>query len=171
MKTIYLKDGNYNWKEFQCNEISELKADFEKRNISIGYDAKIGNNASIGDYSSIGNNAKIGNNASIGDYSSIGNNAKIGYDAKIGDNAKIGDYAKIGDEIKLPTGFYIIGSKHAVTYTGNATLSIGCHNKTIFEWIELYKKIGEKEGYDESQISEYYTYILMAETFYNNLKN
>ena len=47
-KTIYLKDENYNWKQFEYESIEDLKSEFESRNISIGYGASIGDRASIG---------------------------------------------------------------------------------------------------------------------------
>ena len=49
-KTIYLKDENYNWKQFEYESIEDLKSEFESRNISIGYRASIGNGASIGNH-------------------------------------------------------------------------------------------------------------------------
>ena len=48
MKTIYLRDENYNWKDFQYENLSDLSAEFESRKISIGYGASIGDWASIG---------------------------------------------------------------------------------------------------------------------------
>ena len=36
-KTLYLKDENYNWKQFEYESIEDLKSEFESRNISIGY--------------------------------------------------------------------------------------------------------------------------------------
>jgi hypothetical protein len=43
MKTIYLYDAYWNKQSFQYAELSELKAEFEKRGISIGDEASIGN--------------------------------------------------------------------------------------------------------------------------------
>ena len=140
-KKIYLKDESFNWKEYEYSTIDELKEEFTKRRISIGKGASIGNGASIGYDTSIGNRASIGYGASIG------------YDASIGNG------------IKLLKNFYIVGSKHLITYTGNNTLSIGCHNFTIDKWKECFKTVGEKENYSNEQIEEYYQYILMAEQF------
>ena len=188
-KKIYLKDESFNWKEYEYSTIDELKEEFTKRRISIGKGASIGNGASIGYDTSIGNRASIGHGASIGDYASIGDRASIGddasignrasigygasigYDASIGNSASIGDRASIGYDasigngIKLLKNFYIVGSKHLITYTGNNTLSIGCHNFTIDKWKECFKTVGEKENYSNEQIEEYYQYILMAEQF------
>ena len=127
MKTIYLRDENYNWKSFEYENLSDLTDKFESRKISIGYGASIGSYASIGDRASIGN------------------------------------------KTKLTTGFYINGSRHTVTYVGGGKLSIGCHTKEI-EWFkENYRLLGRKENYSESQQSEYYGYILLAEKYHANL--
>lgn len=69
-----------------------------------------------------------------------------------------GNRATIGNAIKLLTGFYINGTVHTVTYTGNSMLCIGCHCRSI---------AGRKEKYEAEQIAEYYNYILMAEMFHN----
>jgi len=61
--------------------------------------------------------------------------------------------------------FYISGTNHTVTYTGNNTLSIGCYNKTIEEWKVEFRKIGKNNNYSESNILEYEKYILLAEQF------
>ena len=54
---------------------------------------------------------------------------------------------------------------HSITYTGNDTLSIGCHNYSIDKWLEKFEIVGKKEGYSDVQIQEYKKYILMAQTF------
>jgi UDP-3-O-[3-hydroxymyristoyl] glucosamine N-acyltransferase len=171
MKSIYLNDENWNKVKFEYNDISELKEELKKRGITIGYDASIGDDASIGNGASIGYGASIGDDASIGygasigNDASIGNRASIGYYASIGDDASIGYGASIGDDVKLQKNLYIVGSKHVVTYTGNNTLSIGCHNYTIDKWLEKFEIVGKKEGYTDAEISEYKEYILMAEKF------
>ena len=93
------------------------------------------------------------------------NNITIGYRASIGCRASIGYETSIGDKIELTTGFYINGSKHAVTYVGNNKLSIGCHCFKISNWKKNYKKLGKEDWYSDAQIKEYYQYILMAEKF------
>lgn len=121
-KTIYLKDENYNWKEYSYNNISELSEILKEKNISIGNGASIGSGASI------------------------------------------------GDDVKLITGLFINGSKHAVTYVGKNKISIGCHTKEIQWFKENYKLVGQKENYTEVEMQEYYNYILICEMFNNNLK-
>ena len=145
-KTIYLKDENYNWKQFEYESIEDLKSEFESSNISIGNGASIGNDASIGYGASIGNGASIG------------------------DGASIGYRASIGKEVKLLTGLFINGSNHTVTYAGNGMLSIGCHTHSIDEWIANADNIGIKEKYSTQQINEYKAYIQIAKAFHDNLK-
>ena len=67
MKTIYLLNEQYQYIPFEYEKLSDIKNEFKKRKIYIGY------NTSIGDGVSIRDNASIGNNASIGDDVSIGN--------------------------------------------------------------------------------------------------
>jgi len=60
MKTVYLRDENYNWKlhEYDGDIRESLKDVLEKSRASIG------NGASIGDRASIGYRASIGDGAS-----------------------------------------------------------------------------------------------------------
>ena len=71
MKKLQLWVDNEGWKPFEYENISDLKEEFKKRFISIGYMASIGNEASIGNMARIGDEASIGNRASIGDRARI----------------------------------------------------------------------------------------------------
>lgn len=147
MKTIKLKNIYFKFSEFKYNNISELKKEFDI--IS----------------------AKIGKHTVIGDDAVIGNHAKIGDDAKIGYHAVIGNHATIGCHVNLTKSIYITGSSHTLTYTGNNTLSIGCHNYTIDKWLEKFEIIGKKENYSLEQIEEYRKYILIIKQFAENENN
>jgi hypothetical protein len=48
MKIIYLQDENYNWQQFQYENIDQLKCEFENRKIQIGYDCEIGSGCCLG---------------------------------------------------------------------------------------------------------------------------
>ena len=137
----------------------------------IGYHAVIGNHATIGYGAKIGNHATIGKHAKIGYGAKIGNHATIGKHAVIGDDATIGNHAKIGCHVNLTKSIYITGSSHTLTYTGNNTLSIGCHNYTIDKWLEKFEIIGKKENYSLEQIEEYRKYILIIKQFAENENN
>jgi len=47
MKTIYLQDENYNWKQFQYENIDQLNQEFINRKIQIGSGCKIGSDSKI----------------------------------------------------------------------------------------------------------------------------
>ena len=89
----------------------------------------------------------------------------------IGNHAVIGDRATIGKHVNLTKSIYITGSSHTLTYTGNNTLSIGCHNYTIDKWLEKFEIIGKKENYSLEQIEEYRKYILIIKQFAENENN
>ena len=97
--------------------------------------------------------------------------AKIGKHTVIGDDAVIGNHATIGCHVNLTKSIYITGSSHTLTYTGNNTLSIGCHNYTIDKWLEKFEIIGKKENYSLEQIEEYRKYILIIKQFAENENN
>jgi|WetSurSiteA1Bulk_404760.scaffolds.fasta_scaffold40151_1 hypothetical protein len=59
MKTIYLQDENYNWQQFQYENIDQLKCEFENRKIQIGSDCEIGSDCKIGSDCCLGKRAKI----------------------------------------------------------------------------------------------------------------
>jgi len=134
-------------------------------NAVIGDYTEIGNFAIIGNFAVIGNNAVISDFAKIGNSAIIGNNVKIGYNAKIGDYTKIydgteiGKYAKICDKINLQNSIYIKFNRDPITYTGNRTISIGCENFTIEEWLKSGEKIAKLEQYTDKEIAEYRTAI------------
>ena len=101
MKTLYLKTKD-EWTSFKYNDLSELKEEFEKRNIKIDYGVVIGANAKIGNSVAIGDDSEIGAYSEIGDGVVIGDYTEIGYNSKIGDGVVIGDNEEIGfDNSKL----------------------------------------------------------------------
>ena len=53
----------------------------------------------------------------------------------------------------------IQGSRHWVIRTSKVAIAIGCHEYLVTDWLKNYKKIGQKEGYSESEIYEYGEYI------------
>lgn len=48
MKKIYLWVSGKGWTPFQYNELSELAAEFEARNIKLGYGCKLGDWCELG---------------------------------------------------------------------------------------------------------------------------
>ena len=49
MKTIYLWVSGKGWTPFQYNELSELAAEFEARNIQLGDGCALGDGCKLGD--------------------------------------------------------------------------------------------------------------------------
>ena len=56
MKTIYLWVSGKGWTPFQYNELSELAAEFEARNIKLGYGCTLGAGCELGAGCKLGNN-------------------------------------------------------------------------------------------------------------------
>jgi len=48
----------------------------------------------------------------------------------------------------------ISGSRHSIVAIDD-DVRIGCHRKSLAEWLENYQTIGRKEGYAGEQIAEY----------------
>lgn len=62
MKTIYLWVSGKGWTPFQYNELSELAAEFEARNIKLGAGCELGDGCKLGDECELGAGCKLGNN-------------------------------------------------------------------------------------------------------------
>jgi len=135
MKTLYLLDENYNWKQFEYENLSDLSEEFLKRRISIGNGCKLGNGCELG------------------------NECELGYGCKLGNECKLGNGCKLGYECDVPFAIYIKGSVHFVSWWQKNIIKIGCYSLEINEWLEKFEAIGKKENYSESQIKEYKLYI------------
>ena len=129
MKTIYLWVSGKGWTPFQYNELSELAAEFEARNIKLG------------------NGCELGNRCELGNWCELGNGCKLGYECKLGDGCDV------------PKSLFISASRHTVSYWGEDVIQIGCKRYTISEWQKHFRKIGEAEGYSTEQMEEYKGYI------------
>ena len=105
----------------------------------------------------------------IGHEASIGNEASIGHRASIGHGASIGHEASIKDGASIVKTIFITGTRHTVNWYGEDNIHIGCHSKKISWWKKNYKMIGEKEGYSEAEIKEYYEYIKICETLQKSI--
>ena len=47
------------------------------------------------------------------------------------------------------------GSQHTITALSPGRVLIGCHSKSIDQWLEHYKAIGRAENYSVDQVEEY----------------
>ena len=129
MKTLYLWVSGKGWTPFQYNELSELAAEFEARNIKLG------------------NGCELGNRCELGNGCELGNWCKLGYECKLGDGCDV------------PKSLFISASRHTVSYWGEDVIQIGCKRYTISEWQKHFRKIGEAEGYSTEQMEEYNGFI------------
>ena len=65
MKTIYLWVSGKGWTPFQYNELSELAAEFEARNIKLGYGCELGDGCKLGDGCELGDGCKLGDGCDV----------------------------------------------------------------------------------------------------------
>ena len=65
MKTIYLWVSGKGWTPFQYNELSELAAEFEARNIKLGAGCKLGYGCELGDWCKLGAGCKLGDGCDV----------------------------------------------------------------------------------------------------------
>ena len=65
MKTIYLWVSGKGWTPFQYNELSELAAEFEARNIKLGYGCELGYGCKLGDRCELGYGCKLGDGCDV----------------------------------------------------------------------------------------------------------
>ena len=154
MKTIYLWVSGKGWIPFQYNELSELAAEFEARNI------KLGAGCELGDWCKLGYGCKMGYGCELGD------GCKLGYGCELGDGCTLGDWCELGYGCDVPKSLFISASRHAVSYWGEDVIQIGCKRYTISEWQKHFRKIGEAEGYSPEQMEEYKGYIDLIATMH-----
>ena len=65
MKTIYLWVSGKGWTPFQYNELSELAAEFEARNIKLGDGCELGDGCKLGDGCELGYGCKLGDGCDV----------------------------------------------------------------------------------------------------------
>ena len=49
--------------------------------------------------------------------------------------------------------------RHAACFYGTDEIRIGCHTKTVADWLTQYKEVGQSEGYSGKQIEMYGNFI------------
>ena len=152
MKTIYLWVSGKGWTPFQYNELSELAAEFEARNIKLG------------------DGCELGDGCKLGDRCELGDGCELGYGCKLGDRCELGYGCELGDGCDVPKSLFISASRHTVSYWGEDVIQIGCKRYTISEWQKHFRKIGEAEGYSPEQMEEYKGYIDLIATMHKTWK-
>ena len=176
MKTIYLWVSGKGWTPFQYNELSELAAEFEARNIKLGDGCELGDGCKLGDGCELGYGCKLGYGCELGDGCELGYRCKLGdrcelgYGCKLGDRCELGYGCELGDGCNVPKSLFISASRHTVSYWGEDVIQIGCKRYTISEWQKHFRKIGEAEGYSPEQMEEYKGYIDLIATMHKTWK-
>ena len=86
------------------------------------------------------------------------------------------DGAKIGNGAKIIKSIFITGSKHSVNWYGTGVVHIGCKQKSIQEWLDVYDdakrgefELANNENYN-NVIDEYYGYVLLCKTLQETIK-
>ena len=65
MKTIYLWVSSEGWTPFQYNELSELAAEFEARNIKLGDGCELGDGCKLDDGCELGYGCELGDGCNV----------------------------------------------------------------------------------------------------------
>ena len=166
MKTIYLWVSGKGWTPFQYNELSELAAEFEARNIKLDYGCTLGAGCELGNWCNLGAGCELGNWCNLGAGCELGNWCKLGAGCELGDECKLGAGCELGNGCDVPKSLFISASRHAVSYWGEDVIQIGCKRYTISEWQKHFRKIGEDKGYSTEQMEEYKGYIDLIATMH-----
>ena len=132
----------------------------------IGNDATVGNWATVGDDAKVGNWVKVGNRATVGDgakvgnWATVGDGAKVGNRATVGNGATVGNWATVGDgAIFKKSPLYIIGTRHCLSNCKPGYIQIGCQCHTIKWWLAHVEECGKENGYTDDECTEYRAYV------------
>jgi carbonic anhydrase/acetyltransferase-like protein (isoleucine patch superfamily) len=80
-------------------------------NATLGNYTTLGKYTTLGNYTTLGDDATLGNWVTLGDESTLGNNVTLGDYATLGDDAVIGRNPRIGAEVKFGKRTTIEGVK------------------------------------------------------------
>ncbi len=181
MKYVYLRNASNVWQVYSyTSDVNEI-INAIPRNITVGSGCNLvdycyldnscvlGNNINIAEGVFIGVGAVVGNGCDISAKCYIAGSITIGANVSISNECVFGPGCVIDANTSIDKSLFINGSQHPVTYVGNGKISIGCLTDTIANLKSNYASLGETYGYSAAQITEYHQYILLAESFYNNL--
>jgi hypothetical protein len=90
--------------------------------------------------------------------------------AVIRDGATIGDGAVIGAGA-TPIVIYIIGSRFPVSYWGEDRVDIGCHSRSIDDWLNDSTNIAMEYDYTIEQVEEYRGYVEFIKSVHSRKDN
>lgn len=107
----------------------------------------------------IGGYVESKNNLSHDGLCWVSGNAQVSGNARVSGNAWVSGDACVSGDAWEKSPLYIQGTKAPLTNCKYGYIQIGCICKTIKDWEKDYKKIGEENGYSDSEIKEYGEYI------------
>lgn len=155
MKSIYLRNENHQWQEYQYDTIEELHQLCITRHITIGEGVTIGERVTINEWATIGEGAIIGKKAMIGKWAVIGANATIGTGAVIGEEAIIIREAIIDiSSAMFSLNLYQYPVSAYKDKDGNDVIQLGCHVRTCDEWESDFWNNNNEFPNDGSEHSE-----------------
>ena len=119
------------------------------------------NSARVSGDARVSDSARVSGDAEVSDSAWVYGSAQIFDSARVSGNARVFGIFKTGN---CPV---YVGTKHNVSYSGIINdehyISIGCITKSLQDWKNNYRKIGNENGYSESEIDEYGYYLSIIE--------
>jgi len=61
--------------------------------------------------------------------------------------------------------------KHTAYFYGNDEIRIGCHVKSVAQWLETYQEVGKSEKYTDKQIEMYGNFIKQCAVIFKGEQN
>ena len=142
---IYLKE-NGEWKLFTFSERAEIQPEFDKRNIQLPSNCRIGKKWRLGDGFTAGYGFKAGDGFTAGDGFKAGDEFNAGDGFTAGDGFKAGDWFNAGygftagdgfqisNHIILPNSYKYIARGYLNEIDKKHYIQLGCYLRTIDEW-------------------------------------
>ena len=135
--------------------------------------ARVSGDARVSDSARVSGDAEVSDSAWVSDSARVSGDAEVSDSARVFDSAQIFDSARVSGNARVfgifKTGNcpVYVGTKHNVSYSGIINdehyISIGCITKSLQDWKNNYRKIGNENGYSESEIDEYGYYLSIIE--------
>jgi len=145
----------------------------------VSGDAEVSDSAWVSDSARVSGDAEVSDSAWVYGSAWVSDSARVSGDAEVSDSARVFDSAQIFDSARVSGNARVfgifktgncpvyVGTKHNVSYSGIINdehyISIGCITKSLQDWKNNYRKIGNENGYSESEIDEYGYYLSIIE--------
>ena len=141
--------------------------------------ARVSGDARVSDSARVSGDAEVSDSAWVYGSAWVSDSARVSGDAEVSDSARVFDSAQIFDSARVSGNARVfgifktgncpvyVGTKHNVSYSGIRNdehyISIGCIIKSLQDWKNNYRKIGNENGYSEPEIDEYGYYLSIIE--------